>query len=107
MDLDGDGHMCRFTDVQYYAGEGRNRWYHVVIMEGRNREVRRLWESQGVCVSRLKRVRYGPVFIPSRVKQGQFYEMKVPEVIGLYETVDLPPPSGTTRRPARQRKRHR
>lgn len=107
VDLDGDGHLCRFTDVQYYAGEGRNRWYHVVIMEGRNREVRRLWESQGVRVSRLKRVRYGPVFIPSRVKQGQFYEMKVPEVIGLYETVNLPPPSGTTRRPSRDRKRRR
>jgi len=64
-----DDHPCRFTDVQFFAGEGKNRWYHVVIMEGRNREVRKLWESQGVRVSRLKRVRYGPVFIPSRIKK--------------------------------------
>ncbi|ALO46295.1 23S rRNA pseudouridine(2605) synthase RluB [Pseudohongiella spirulinae] len=100
-------HLCRFTDVQYFAGEGRNRWYHVVIMEGRNREVRKLWESQGVRVSRLKRVRYGPVFIPSRVKKGQFYEMKTAEVVGLYELAGLTPPSGSTRRPARPQKRRR
>ena len=48
-------------------------------MEGRNREVRRLWESQGLTVSRLKRVRYGEVFIPSRVKQGQWTEMERPK----------------------------
>lgn len=94
--LDGveiDGQKCRFTDVQFFAGEGRNRWYHVVIMEGRNREVRKLWESQGVRVSRLKRVRYGPVFIPSRVKQGQFYEMNPGEVAGLYDMLELSMPS--------------
>jgi len=88
-----EGQMCRFTDVQFFAGEGRNRWYHAVIMEGRNREVRKLWESQGVRVSRLKRVRYGPVFIPSRVKQGQFYEMNPGEVAGLYDMVGLSLPS--------------
>jgi 23S rRNA pseudouridine2605 synthase len=87
-----DDHLCRFTDVQFFAGDGKNRWYHVVIMEGRNREVRKLWESQGVRVSRLKRVRYGPVFIPSRVKKGQLYEMKTTEVITLYEAAGLPPP---------------
>lgn len=88
-----EGQVCRFTDVQFFAGEGRNRWYHAVIMEGRNREVRKLWESQGVRVSRLKRVRYGPVFIPSRVKQGQFYEMNPGEVAGLYDMVGLSLPS--------------
>ena len=60
-----DGALCRFTDVQYFAGEGLNQWYHVVLMEGKNREVRRLWESQGLKVSRLKRVRFGPIFIPN------------------------------------------
>ena len=49
-------------------------------MEGRNREVRRLWESQGLTVSRLKRVRYGEVFIPSKVKQGQWVELERAEV---------------------------
>lgn len=102
-----EDHMCKFTDVRYFAGEGKNQWYHVVIMEGRNREVRKLWESQGVRVSRLKRVRYGPVFIPSRVKVGQFYEMKTAEVIGLYETAGLTPPAGSTRRPGRSPRRHK
>lgn len=97
-----DDHQCRFTDVRFFAGEGRNRWYHVVIMEGRNREVRKLWESQGVKVSRLKRVRYGPVFIPSRVKKGQLYEMTQKEVVGLYETAGLTPPVMSTRRPERR-----
>lgn len=84
-----DGHNCRFTDIQFFAGEGSNRWYHVVIMEGRNREVRRLWESQGVVVSRLKRVRYGPVFIPSRVRKGQFHELSDNDINLLYEAVGL------------------
>ena len=67
--------VARFTDIQDGGGDGINRWFYVVIMEGRNREVRRLWESQGLTVSRLKRVRYGEVFIPSRVKQGQWVEI--------------------------------
>lgn len=103
-----EDHLCRFTDVQFFAGEARNRWYHVVIMEGRNREVRKLWESQGVKVSRLKRVRYGPVFIPSRVKKGQFYEMKGAEIVGLYETVGMTPPVTSKKRPvSRNRKNGR
>lgn len=102
-----DDHPCRFTDVQFFAGEGKNRWYHVVIMEGRNREVRKLWESQGVRVSRLKRVRYGPVFIPSRIKKGQLYEMKTPEIVTLYEAAGMAPPvaSSSGRKPARKRPR--
>jgi 23S rRNA pseudouridine2605 synthase len=80
---------ARFTDIQDGGGEGINRWYYVVIMEGRNREVRRLWESQGLTVSRLKRVRYGEVFIPPKVKQGQWVEMDKPEVNSLYRMANL------------------
>lgn len=81
--------VARFTDVQDGGGDGINRWFYVVLMEGRNREVRRLWESQGLTVSRLKRVRYGEVFIPSRVKQGQWSELERKEVKGLYRMAGL------------------
>jgi len=84
-----DGHLCRFTDIQYFAGKGVNRWYHVVTMDGRNREVRKLWESQGLKVSRLKRVRFGPIFIPSAVIRGQFQELSGNEVDKLLRLVEL------------------
>ncbi len=59
---------AKFSDIQQApGGEGFNHWYHCVVMEGRNREVRRLWESQGLVVSRLKRVRFGPVFLTSEL----------------------------------------
>ncbi|MEP5567451.1 MAG: 23S rRNA pseudouridine(2605) synthase RluB [Halioglobus sp.] len=82
--------MARFSDIQDGGGDGINHWFYVVIMEGRNREVRRLWESQGLTVSRLKRVRYGDVFIPSKVKQGQWVELEKKEVKSLYRMADLP-----------------
>lgn len=76
--------VAKFADIQPSGGDGINRWFYVVLMEGRNREVRRLWESQGLTVSRLKRVRYGDVFIPSKVKQGQWIELPRKEVKSLY-----------------------
>ena len=82
-----ENQFCRFTDIQYYAGEGINQWYHVVIMEGRNREVRKLWESQGVKVSRLKRVRFGPIFIPSTVRKGDYQELSKSEVVKLVKSI--------------------
>ncbi|WP_426417038.1 23S rRNA pseudouridine(2605) synthase RluB [Aestuariirhabdus sp. LZHN29] len=85
-----DDGPARFTDIVSSGGEGINRWFHVVLMEGRNREVRRLWESQGVTVSRLKRVRYGNVFIPSEVKSGQWCELNQKEVDNLAKSVELP-----------------
>jgi 23S rRNA pseudouridine2605 synthase len=81
--------VARFTDIQYYAGKGTNHWYHVVIMEGRNREVRRLWESQGVTVSRLKRVRYANIFIPSHIRAGRHCELTTREIKDLYNMVGL------------------
>lgn len=81
--------LCRFTDIQHYGGEGVNQWYHVVLMEGRNREVRKLWESQGVKVSRLKRVRFGPVLIPSTVSKGKFQELTKNEVDKLRQIANL------------------
>ena len=80
-----DDHLARFSDIQYGSGEGSNSWFYVVLMEGRNREVRRLWESQGLSVSRLKRVRFGPIIIPSKLKQGNWMETSSPMSKQLYE----------------------
>jgi 23S rRNA pseudouridine2605 synthase len=88
-----DDGVARFTDIQDGGGDGINHWFYVVIMEGRNREVRRLWESQGLTVSRLKRVRYGEIFMPSRVKKGQWTLLDKPEVKTLYRMAGLPPKS--------------
>ena len=85
--------MARFTDVQFFDGEGANKWYHCVVMEGRNREVRRLWESQEVQVNRLKRVRFGPIFLPSEVKSGMWKEMPIKEVNSLSKMLELKPKS--------------
>ena len=82
-----DGHRCHFTDIQWFGGSGLNQWYHVVLMAGRNREVRKLWESQGVTVSRLKRVRFGPIFIPPRVTQGRYQELPRQELNKLLKLV--------------------
>lgn len=85
-----DDGMAKFTDVQFFDGDGFNQWYHVCIMEGRNREVRRLWESQGVKVSRLKRVRYGCVFLPKQISVGKWKELDQRDTDELAKLVDLP-----------------
>ncbi|WP_017903293.1 23S rRNA pseudouridine(2605) synthase RluB [Pseudomonas asplenii] len=83
---------AKFTDIQQApGGEGFNHWYHCVVMEGRNREVRRLWESQGLVVSRLKRVRFGPVFLNSDLPMGRWREMSQREVDILSAEVGLTP----------------
>ena len=83
---------AKFTDIkQAPGGEGFNHWYHCVVMEGRNREVRRLWESQGLVVSRLKRVRFGPVFLNSDLPMGRWREMSQYEVDILSAEVGLTP----------------
>tara|TARA_B100001250_G_scaffold59176_1_gene46083 strand:- start:779 stop:1513 length:735 start_codon:yes stop_codon:yes gene_type:complete len=84
-----DDDLCRFTDIQFYAGEGINQWYHVVLFGGKNREVRRLWESQGLKVSRLKRVRFGSNFIPSSVRRGQFIELSKNEIEKLIKSAKV------------------
>ncbi|MBK1874827.1 23S rRNA pseudouridine(2605) synthase RluB [Marinobacter sp. 1-3A] len=81
--------MAKFSDISQAGGSGINRWFHVTLLEGRNREVRRLWESQGVRVSRLKRVRYGPVFLPSRLTLGKWEELDQKAVDTLSKTVGL------------------
>ncbi|PCJ31291.1 MAG: 23S rRNA pseudouridylate synthase B [Gammaproteobacteria bacterium] len=82
---------AKFNDIQPAGGEGANRWFHVVIQEGRNRAVRRMWETQGVQVSRLMRVRYGPIIIPKQLKMGRWMMLESDDIQALYEEVDLVP----------------
>ncbi len=83
--------LAQFSDIQAAGGEEGNRWYHVTLLEGRNREVRRLWASQGVTVSRLKRVRYGAVFLPKRMRMGEWSELSAQDHQVLREDVGLTP----------------
>lgn len=97
---------ARFEDVVDAGGEGSNRWFHLVIMEGRKREVRRLWEAVGATVSRLKRVRYGPIILDSSVKVGQWRELDREERQALLRLVGLKNdrPWGSLRRPSATRR---
>jgi 23S rRNA pseudouridine2605 synthase len=83
--------MAHFSDIQAAGGEEGNSWYHVTLLEGRNREVRRLWASQDVMVSRLKRVRYGAVFLPKRLRMGEWSELTAIDHQTLREDVGLGP----------------
>jgi 23S rRNA pseudouridine2605 synthase len=100
--------IARFTDVVEGSQDGSNRWFYCVVMEGRNREVRRLWESQDVRVSRLKRVRFGNIFIPSHVRVGQWIELLDDEIAELCVTAGLKPPPRRKQSVAitRERERH-
>src|SRR4029079_15327407 len=76
-----DDGLAKVEKLDDGGGEGANHWYHVVIKEGRNREVRRLFEALGLTVSRLIRTRYGTIAMPSRIKRSQTLEL-TPEEVG-------------------------
>ena len=88
VDLE-DGRAA-FDSIHEAGGQGRNHWYHVVLREGRNREVKRLWESQGVSVSRLIRVRFGPYPLPRTLHPGEFHEFSKSEVNEFLNAVEIP-----------------
>ena len=81
--------LARFDAINFSGGEGANKWYYVIVKEGRNRLVRRLWESQQMVVSRLMRVRYGPVVLPEGLKTHAVYELSEKELDLLFEFADL------------------
>ena len=82
---------ARFERIHYAGGRGANHWYHVVLREGRKREVRRLWESQGLQVSRLIRVRYGPVRLERDLRPGCWRELDEGEVRALQQACAVQP----------------
>jgi 23S rRNA pseudouridine2605 synthase len=85
-----DGKAC-FTDLVIGEHTSGHTWYTVTIMEGRNREVRRLWEAVGAQVARLKRVRFGPVFLPAKLRPGHFELLSTRDHRILREDVGLKP----------------
>jgi len=109
---DGD---ARFEQLDDQGGEGRNRWYRVMLKEGRNRVVRRMFEALGIQVSRLMRVRFGIVDLPPRLKRGAWVELKESEIKMLLDWVgspapeddDVSEPAAAPRRSAETQSRHR
>lgn len=83
---------AKFDSIVDAGGAGANHWYHVVIKEGRKREVRRLWESQELRVSRLVRIRYGDMVLPRNLRQGRWQDLEAKEMIGLYDSVNMQAP---------------
>jgi 23S rRNA pseudouridine2605 synthase len=85
------GQTMHFTDIRHFDGRGRNHWYHVVLMEGKQHEVKLLFGAIERVVSRLKRVRFGPVILPSRLTEGRCEELSSSDVNQLRRLVGLEP----------------
>ena len=90
-----DDGFAKFESFGDIGGEGINRWYQVIVKEGRNREVRRLFESQQLKVSRLLRTRYGTVILPRELRTGRWMELDKQDIDHLTQSVELKPRVGT------------
>ena len=102
-----DDGPARFVTVQDGGGEGANHWYRVTLKEGRQREVRRLWEAVGVTVSRLIRIRFGPVALPRGLRPGRWQLLEESEVRALGRAAGLAPAAGARERSGRTAARRR
>lgn len=96
-----DDGPARCISVEDGGGEGANHWYRIVLAEGRNRIVRRLFEALGMTVSRLMRVRFGSVQLPPHLKRGQWRELDPPQVSELLRDLESQPSRRGPDRPDR------
>lgn len=90
--VDVDGERLRLDRITPRGGSGVNQWYECALHTGRNREVRRLWESQGLVVSRLIRIAFGPIGLPRKVAAGRWFEVTGQALAEVYALAGLPPP---------------
>ncbi len=107
-----DDGPAQFLDISPMGAASNNPWFQVMLAEGRNREVRRLWASRGFTVSRLKRIRFGPVEIDRRILRGKYRPLTAREISALYAVACLPIPGAAekntrtaSRRPPQSRRR--
>ena len=85
--------LAAFDEIEEAGGDGANRWYKVSLREGRNREVRRMWQAVGYQISRLIRTAYGPITLPKSLRRGKHTAMTPGEVRLLYVAAGLEPPA--------------
>ena len=83
--------IAKLESIVFEGGEGANHWYKVVLKEGRNREVRRLFEYFNITVSRLIRIRFGGFLLPSHLKRGMYSELDQKEVVSILKSLDINP----------------
>lgn len=98
---------AKFDSIEPSGGDAANRWFNVSLKEGRNREVRRLWNALGFDVSRLIRISYGPIELPRSIRRGRYEALTPAQIRSLYAAAHLDPPPDLQRPTLNVKKRYR